>query len=248
MSDSLENKVIVITGAASGIGAALAAGFARDGAHVIGFDPNVEGLTQTANHCSGQMTVIAGDVTNDADIASLVTQVLTQHQRIDVLINNAGIANQGNLIDQPFESWQAVIDVNLTGLARCIYHILPHMIGQGYGRIVNVCSREGETGRRTLSAYSSSKGGVAVLTKSLARELTKTGHDDVLISGLIPGGTRTNMNKNESMQAPEEVYPHTRFIVQQPKGSTNGRVFFRSQDYEMFTAFNEERARIPGGR
>jgi 3-oxoacyl-[acyl-carrier protein] reductase len=244
---SIEGKVIVVTGAGSGIGRALAKGFTADGAKVVGFDPDTDGLNRTNDLCGGQMTVLSGDVRSDDDVRDLVNSALGAHGRIDVLINNAGIANQGNLLDRSFADWQAVIDVNLTGLARCIFHVLPHMQGQGYGRIVNVCSREGETGRRSLSAYSASKGGVAVLTKSLARELVKAGYDDVIVSGLIPGGTRTNMNRNEAMQNPDEVYPHTRFIVEQAHGAPNGRIFFRSEDYPMFTLFNETRAQITPG-
>ena len=83
-----------------------------------------------------------------------------------------------------------------------------------------------------------------MLTKSIARELSKSGFDDVIVSGLIPGGTKTNMNTNEAMQDPDEVYPHTRHIVEQPAHTENGRVYFKSQDYPMFTQFNSSHPRI----
>jgi NAD(P)-dependent dehydrogenase (short-subunit alcohol dehydrogenase family) len=242
---SAKNKVVLITGAGSGIGRALSIGFAGDGDTVLGFDRDGAGLSNTAGAAAEGFTATAGDVTSDTDVNAWVAAAIDQHGRVDVLINNAGIANQGALTERPFADWQAVIDVNLTALARCTYEVLPHMQLARHGRIVNVCSREGETGRRTLSAYSASKAGVATFTKSLARELEKEGQDDVLVFGLIPGGTLTNMNTNPDMQSPEEVYPHTRYMVERPAGHANGRMFFRSQDYEMFSKFNEQRARIP---
>ena len=243
MGERLTGKVIIVTGAGSGIGAALSAGFVADGADVVGFDLDESGLQRTTAMCSKGMCCVTGNVKSDTDLERLTEAAMAIRGRIDVLINNAGIANQGDLIDRPFADWQAVIDVNLTGVARCTHAVLPGMMERRHGRIVNVCSREGEAGRRTLSAYSASKAGIAVLTKSLARELRKAGQDDVLVHGLIPGGTRTKMSSSDSMQPPEAVYPHTRFVVELPRGGPNGRVFFRSEDYEMFTSFNENELR-----
>ena len=243
MGEGVSGKVIVITGAGSGIGRALCAGFVADGADVVGFDLDEPGLAETTAICGGRIRCVTGDVTTDADVKRLTDAAMAIGGRIDVLINNAGIANQGDLIDRPFADWKAVIDVNLTGVARCTHAVLSGMLERRHGRVVNVCSREGEAGRRTLSAYSSSKAGVAVLTKSLARELRKIGQDDVLVHGLVPGGTRTKLNTSEAMQPPEVVYPHTRFIVELPRGGPNGRIFFRSEDYEMFTSFNENKLR-----
>jgi len=247
MSQAIEGKIVIVTDAGSGIGRALACGFSHDGASVIGFDTNSAGLQQTADSCEGRFVMVVGDVCEGVDVERLVEDTIEQFGRIDVLINNAGIANQGNLLDLDFADWQAVIDVNLIGLARCMWQVLPQMQKQGSGRIVNVCPREGGTGRRTLSAYSASKGGVAVLTKSIARELAKSSQDDIIVSGLIPGGTKTHMNTNEAMQSPDAVYPHTRYIVKQPKGSPNGRVYFKSADYPMFTLFNQDRAQVTSG-
>ena len=234
----LAGQVIVITGAGSGIGRALAIGFAGDGARVVGCDLDEQGLSETVELCAADILAVTVDVTRAADVTRLVDAAQAQFGRIDVLINNAGIANQGDLLARPFEDWQAVIDVNLSGVARCIHAVLPEMLERNEGRIVNVCSREGETGRRTLSAYSASKAGVSVLTKALAREVRKADCDNVLVNGVIPGGTRTNMNRNEAMQDPAAVYPHTKYIVALPRGGPNGRIFFHSEDYAMFSAFN----------
>ena len=258
---SAKNKVVLITGAGSGLGRALSIGFAGDGDTVLGFDRDAAGLSNTAGAAAEGFTATAGDVTSDTDVNAWVAAAIDKHGRVDVLINNAGIVNPGALTERPFADWQAVIDVNLTALARCTYEVLPHMQLARHGRIVNVCSREGEIGRPTVSAYSASKAGVATFTKSLARELEKEGQDDVLVFGLIPGPTLTNMTTNfisragaehreraftnQDLQSPEEVYPHTRYMVERPAGHANGRVFFRSQDYEMFSKFNEQRARIP---
>lgn len=134
---SVAERVVVITGAGSGIGEALAVGFASDGASVVGFGRREASLAAAAEKCPGGMVGVAGDVTSEEDVDRLVATTMDRFGRIDVLINNAGIHGGGKLIDKKFEDWARVIEVNLTGLALCTHRLLPVMMEGGYGRIVN---------------------------------------------------------------------------------------------------------------
>lgn len=250
---SIGGKVVLITGAATGIGQALATGFTKDGAHVIGFDTNRGGLAETAKICSNRLLTVVGDVTSEADVDRLVTTCIEQFGHIDVLFNNAGIPDQGALLDCPFHDWARVIEVNLIGVALCTHRVLPGMLKRGYGRIINVASRAAESAGARLSAYASSKAGVITFTKAIANSIDREQCPDVLVNAMIPGMTRTpiwasavesgmlSKERLDIFQEPETVYPHARFIVELPPGGPNGRVFFNSEDYPVYQHFNEER-------
>jgi NAD(P)-dependent dehydrogenase (short-subunit alcohol dehydrogenase family) len=250
---SIEGKVILITGAATGIGRALAAGFTRDGADVIGFDINRDGLVETEQSCCNQLMPIVGDVTSEADVDRLVTTCIKKFGHIDVLFNNAGIPDQGALLERPFPDWARVIEVNLIGVALCTHRVLPSMLERRYGRIINVVSRAAESAAARLSAYASSKAGVITFTKAIANNIDREQYPDVLINAMIPGMTRTPIwaratesgllseERLNAFQEPELVYPHARFIIELQSGGPSGRVFFNSQDYPVYQHFNEER-------
>jgi len=158
---------------------------------------------------------------------------------VHVLVNNAGIINKGDLLERPFDDWKAVIDVNLTGLVRCVYSALPGMIQQGYGRIINLASRAAEQTFATWSAYSASKAGVISFTKAIAAEVGPPEHPDILINALIPGPTRTDMLQESGLdpamgQDPEVVYPHTRFVVDLPQNGPHGKIFWNSKVYKVY--------------
>jgi 3-oxoacyl-[acyl-carrier protein] reductase len=239
---TIAGKVVVVTGAGSGIGQALAAGFNADGAQVVGFDRNAAGLDETRRMCGGSMVAVVGDVTSEADVQRLVATALERFGRIDVMFNNAGIAHLGRLLERPFADWAAVVEVNLIGLARCSYHVLPHMLERGHGRIVNVSSRGAEAGLPEYSAYSASKAGVNLFTKALAREVLSEGHRDVLVNAIIPGVTTTPLGEGRARhvgQEPAAVYPHARFVADLPENGPTGRIFFYSKDHDAYQRFNE---------
>jgi len=235
---AIDGKVVVITGAGSGIGEALAVGFASEGDSVVGFGRREASLAAAAEKCPGGMVGVAGDVTSEEDVDRLVATTMDRFGRIDVLINNAGIHGGGKLIDKKFEDWARVIEVNLTGLALCTHRVLPVMMEGGYGRIVNVASRAAESIAPRTTAYASSKAGVITFTKTIAREIDRDTHPDILINGIIPGQCITEMAPNhtteEGWREPDFVYPHTRFIVDLPSGGPTGRIFFDSEDYTMY--------------
>jgi NAD(P)-dependent dehydrogenase (short-subunit alcohol dehydrogenase family) len=244
MADNLSDRVVVITGGSRGIGQALAWGFASDGAKVAIFGRNHQDLEETASANPEQIECIAGDITNESDVDRLMKTTIDRFGPIDILINNAGIINKGSLLERPFEDWQAVIEVNVIGLAMCTYKVLPGMIDRGYGRIINLASRAAEQCFATWTAYSSSKAAVASFTKSIAAEVGPPEHPDILINALIPGPTSTNMLQESGLdpsmgQDPKVVYPHTKFVVDLPPNGPHGKIFWNSKEYEIYTEFND---------
>lgn len=246
---TVAGKVVLVTGAASGIGRALAIGFTRDGARLVGFDCSESGLAETAKACDDKLLAITGDVTSKADIDRLVLTAMQRFGRIDVLLNNAGIANPGLLLSRPFDDWAKVIQVNLIGVALCTYLVLPGMLERGYGRVINVASRAAEGANANMSAYSASKAGVISFTKAVAREIDRTRYPDVLINVMIPGPTDTaiwsqapgsgDTRAPRHLQPPDAIYPHARFMVELPTGGPHGRIFWDSQDYAVYQRFND---------
>jgi len=248
---SVKGKVVLITGAASGIGRALAICFHNDDANVAGLDIDGTGLEQTARACGNSMVTVQGDVTSEVDIDRLVAATIERFGRIDILINNAGINDGGSLMySVPFENWKNVIEINLIGVALCTHRVLPGMLERGYGRIVNVVSRAAQSVSTRGSAYAASKAAVVSFTKNIANTIERETHPDVLVNGIIPGITRTAIwskifesdlmteERRAMFQEPEAVYPHTRFIVDLPSGGPTGRCFFYGEDYSIFSRFN----------
>ena len=142
------------------------------------------------------MEVVEGDlaeldVTDPVSVDAYVTDVLERHGRVDVLVNNAGIAGPTAPVDEyAVDEWQRVLDVNLTGTFLCIRRCVPPMRSAGYGRIVNVASIAGKEGNPEMSAYSASKAGVIALTKSAGKELARTG---ILVNCIVPAVFDTGM-------------------------------------------------------
>lgn len=176
----MAKRVAVITGAARGIGRAIAERLHRDGFTVAIADVNEAEAQQTcrqiAPHGDGSAFAVHVDVTNSATVRQMVETVLHREGQIDVLVNNAGIGGPvGPIATCSEEVWQQVIAVNLTGVFLCSKAVLPHMLERGSGRIVNMASIAGKEGNPALAAYSTSKAGVIGFTKSLAKEVATQG-------------------------------------------------------------------------
>jgi 3-oxoacyl-[acyl-carrier protein] reductase len=187
----MNGQVAVITGGAQGIGKACAERFLASGAKVAIWDPDTTLAENTVEELSGAGVIKAYDVdvTNVANVDDAVTQVTADMDRIDILVNNAGVAG-ANMTTWEYtdEEWGQVMAINLNGPFHCCRAIIPTMIKNGYGRIVNIASIAGKEGNPLASAYSVSKAGVIAMTKSLGKELAE---HDIAVNCLTPAAART---------------------------------------------------------
>src|SRR5213080_3479288 len=187
----LDGRIAVVTGGAQGIGRAIVERLLRSGAMVAIWDRDPTLAAQTASELanSGRVLPYAVDVTRLDDVERVCERTLTGVGRIDILVNNAGIAGPNQKTwDYPPEAWAAVMAVNLDGPFHCCRTIVPHMIAQNYGRIVNIASIAGKEGNPNASAYSASKAGLIALTKSLGKELAA---HDILVNAVTPAAAKT---------------------------------------------------------
>jgi 2-dehydro-3-deoxy-L-rhamnonate dehydrogenase (NAD+) len=179
----MTKRVAVVTGAARGIGKAIAERLLRDGCTVAIADMNEPEAQTTSRQIAGlnrdggdKIFAVHVDVTDSASVRQMVDTVLTREGQIDVLVNNAGIGGPvGPIATCSEEGWLQVMAVNLTGVFFCSKAVLPHMLGRGSGRIVNIASIAGKEGNPAMAAYSTSKAGVIGFTKSLAKEVATQG-------------------------------------------------------------------------
>jgi len=170
-----EQRVALVTGAARGIGAAIAARLARDGACVAVADVDLAAATEHAAHI-GPAFALHLDVTDPQSARQAVDAVLDREGRLDVLVNNAGIAGMSAPVaEYPLDEWRRILSIDLDGVFYCCKAALPHMLERGSGRIVNIASISGKEGNPNMSAYSSAKAGVIGFTKSLAKEVATRG-------------------------------------------------------------------------
>jgi NAD(P)-dependent dehydrogenase (short-subunit alcohol dehydrogenase family) len=224
----MQDKVIVITGAASGIGRAMAERFHADGAVVVGAD--VSGLE---NNWPFEMEQC--DVSDETQVIALIDGVVTRHGKLDVLFNNAGLGFHVPIADCEPGQFERLISVNLYGPYYGIRTAIPVMRAQGSGHIINTLSRAAEVGGKGFGAYGASKAGLYTLTRSAAREAHA---DGILVNGLIPGPTRSGMNP-KAPQDPADVYPTARWLAGFGAGDPTGRVFWNMQEYLIFDEDNE---------
>jgi len=193
IDDEFQDQVVLVTGAASGIGRASALAFCRRGATVVAADRDRAGLDETAALTAGPGTVEVAvvDVSDEASVAALIDGIVAAHGRLDVAHNNAGIAGPtAPIADTPTDQWQAVLEVNLSGVFFCLRAELVVMRRQGHGRIVNTASIAGITGPVDLGAYAASKAGVIALTKVAALEHAAEG---IRVNAVAPGFVHTPM-------------------------------------------------------
>lgn len=191
----LANRVAFVTGAATGIGEGVARLFASQGAHVYVLDVNREGAESVAQSIvadGGSAFAQRVDVRSAPEIQSAVEEARQRFGRIDVLINNAGIYPRRMFLEMTDGEWDEMQDVNLKGVYRCCRAVLPAMVAQGGGAVVNISSVTFHLGTPNLSHYVAAKGGVIGLTRSLAREM---GPHNVRVNCITPGAIEVEQEK-----------------------------------------------------
>jgi 3-oxoacyl-[acyl-carrier protein] reductase len=188
----LGGRVAIVTGGASGIGAAIARAFSDEGAHVAIADRDMDAARRTADTLATQALAVQADVTREDDVARVVRDTLARFGRIDILVNNAGIMRKSFVKDMPLAMWSEVLDVNLTATFLCSKAVLPAMIDAKGGRIVNIASIAGKIGEPTASAYSAAKFGVIGFTRALAHEVAQ---HDILVNAICPGPIPTALGQ-----------------------------------------------------
>jgi 3-oxoacyl-[acyl-carrier protein] reductase len=189
----LHGRHAVVTGAAQGIGLSIARRLLASGASVSLWDRDEELLSVTLKEL-GEHESVSGetvDVSDATGVAAATAATVKKHGKVDILVANAGIAGPNHTTwEYPIDTWKQVIDINLVGVYLCCRAIVPHMLGQGYGRIVNVASIAGKEGNANASAYSASKAGVIALTKSLGKE---TANQNISVNCITPAAARTRI-------------------------------------------------------
>ncbi|MGI8526656.1 MAG: SDR family NAD(P)-dependent oxidoreductase [Pseudolabrys sp.] len=187
----LSGRFAAVTGGAQGIGRAIVERFLDSGASVAIWDRDAALAQKTVKELDkrGKSIAVSVDVTNYKDVERARDETAKAFGRIDILVNNAGVAGQNTTIwEYPVEEWRRVLSVNLDSQFHCCKAVVPGMIAQNYGRIVNIASVAGKEGNPNASAYSASKAGVIALTKSLAKE---TAGKDISVNCITPAAAKT---------------------------------------------------------
>ncbi|MEH1817340.1 MAG: 3-oxoacyl-[acyl-carrier-protein] reductase [Nostoc sp.] len=236
----LQDKVAIVTGASRGIGRAIAIELASQGAIAVVNYANssaaAEAVVTEITAAGGQAIAIQADVSKGDQVDALVKSVMEKFSRVDILVNNAGITRDNLLLRLKTEDWQAVIDLNLTGVFLCTRAISKIMLKQRSGRIINITSVAGLMGNPGQSNYSAAKAGVIGFTKSVAKELATRG---ITVNAVAPGFITTDMtsdlNNPEDILKyiplgrfgqPEEIAGMVRFLAADPAAAyVTGQVF-----------------------
>ena len=234
----LQDRVAVITGAASGIGLATARRFAEEGALVVGVDLNTDAIETLAKELGGD--AITCDVTDEAAVEAMYAQVVDTHGGVDVAFNNAGISppEDASILDTGIEAWEQVQRVNLTSVYLCCKYVLPHMLSQGRGSIINTASFVAVMGAATSQiSYSASKGGVLAMSRELGVQFAREG---IRVNALCPGPVNTPLLQElfaadaERAQRRLVHVPMGRFA--EPEEIAAATAFLASDDASFITA------------
>ncbi|MBW2437300.1 MAG: 3-oxoacyl-[acyl-carrier-protein] reductase [Desulfobacterales bacterium] len=197
-----DNKVVMVTGGAAGIGRVTAENFAKEGAKVAICDVNTEAGEAAVKELGPEASFAQVDVANSASVSDWVEAVMDQHGQIDVLVNNAGITRDGLIMRMKEEDWDAVISVNLKSAFNCIKAVSKIMVKQRSGRIINLASVVGVMGNPGQANYVASKAGMIGLTKTVAKELGSRG---ITVNAVAPGFIETDMTAVLSEKAREAM-------------------------------------------
>jgi 3-oxoacyl-[acyl-carrier protein] reductase len=235
----LLGKVALVTGAAQGIGRAIALLLAQKGADIVVSDINLEKAEETVREIETigrRAMAIRADVANTNDVERMVEAILGRFGQIDILVNNAGITRDKLILRMTEEDWDAVLNINLKGTFNCTKAVVRHMSKQRRGKIVNIASVVGEMGNVGQANYSASKAGVIGFTKTIAREFAQRG---INVNAIAPGYIETPMTEAltekvkeglrrmipmERLGRPEDVAQAVLFLVSEASSYITGQV------------------------
>ena len=248
---NLKDKVVLVTGASRGIGRAIAIAFAEKGCKVgINFRKSKEKASEVLsivrNH-SAEGIMLQADVSKYDQVKSMVDDLIDKFGRIDILVNNAGIFTTTKPIQEiADEEWDRIMDVNLKGVFYCCKAVVPRMIEQGRGKIINISSTAGRRGSRASSLpYAVSKAGVLGLTYTLAYQLAKY---NILVNAVVPGQIETDLQREamtpELLEMQKKETPVGRFG--RPEEVAHAVIFLAENDYITAEAVNVCGGRVPG--
>ncbi len=236
----LRGQVALVTGASRGIGRAIALELATQGATVVvnyaSSNAAADNVVAEITSAGGQALALQADVSQASQVDALLNAVMDKFKRLDILVNNAGITRDTLLLRMKPEDWQAVIDLNLTGVFLCTRAASKVMLKQRSGRIINIASVAGQMGNPGQANYSAAKAGVIGLTKTVAKELASRG---ITVNAVAPGFIATDMTSNLSNTEdilkyiplgrygqPEEIAGMVRFLAADPAAAyITGQVF-----------------------
>jgi NAD(P)-dependent dehydrogenase (short-subunit alcohol dehydrogenase family) len=249
--ERLEGKVAIVTGAASGIGRAAALALARDGARVALGDVDAEGGASAASEIAaggGEASFHRADVALTNDVRALVEATVERWGRLDVLVNNAGMAIGGSVTEISEDDWGRVLNVNLTGVWRGMRFAIPHMRRTGGGSIVNTSSVQGSVGFVGWAGYAASKGGIDALTRQAAVEYAPS---NIRVNAIVPGTILTPMNERIVRESDNGAEIEAGWLAMHPLGRlgrpeevASAIVFLASDESSFVTG---ECLRVDGG-
>jgi len=231
------NKTVLITGASRGIGAATAREFAKKG-YLVAINYNrskeqAEAVLEELRKQGYQAMIVKADVSNACEVQSMVDEVISQFGTIDVLVNNAGIAKQRLFIDISEEEWNRMLAVNVSGVFHCSQKVLPLMIKNQRGKIINVSSIWGITGASCEVHYSATKAAVIGLTKALAKEV---GLSHIQVNCVAPGVTKTDMLASLDEETMHDLAEETPLgTIGEPSDIAHTILFLASDEADFIT-------------
>ena len=238
----LKNKVAVVTGGVQGFGLAVVKRFIESGAEIVIWENDKKLLDDFS--IDGKVNKIQADISNASEVEEATKETIKICGKIDILINNAGIAGPNHKTwDYPNEDWLKVIDIDLNGVFYCCKYVVPHMIKNNYGRIVNVASIAGKEGNPNAVPYSAAKAGVIALTKSLGKELADK---NIAVNCVTPAAAKTRIFDQISQEHIDYMLskiPRNRFIKVDELASMVAWLVSEENSYTTAAVFD-----LSGGR
>jgi 3-oxoacyl-[acyl-carrier protein] reductase len=232
----MSNRVAFVTGASRGIGRAIAFSLCRAGYDVVLAATSIEGnesIAEELRALGAQASTVNLDVSSAESVKAAFAKVLKEKARIDVLVNNAGITRDGLAMRMKSADWDAVLNINLNGTFRCIQQVLPGMVRNRWGRIVNITSVVGQAGAAGQTNYAASKGGIIAMTKSLAQEIGSRG---ITVNAVAPGYIETDMTKVLSDEVKQRILTQVPLgRIGQPEDIAHAVKFLVSDDAAYIT-------------